>query len=60
METPVKRSAPSMANFVTITPIKRSADIFVKKTPAAVVDAAKPKSVYAQLGWDDDDDDELR
>ncbi|KAH7026572.1 DNA replication regulator SLD3-domain-containing protein [Microdochium trichocladiopsis] len=65
METPVKRSAPtpSMPHFVSVTPVKRSADIFAKQAPATVVNDAvvteKPKSIYARLGWDDEDEDDL-
>lgn len=65
LETPVKRAAapPTMANFVTVTPVKRSADIFAKQTPSVrvkeVAVAEKQQSIYARLGWDDGDGDDI-
>ncbi|GKZ18159.1 hypothetical protein AbraIFM66951_000332 [Aspergillus brasiliensis] len=64
--TPVKAATPATATTITTTPAKANvfatpvkgasaARLAVPTTAAAAVPVTPEKSIYAQLGWDDDD-----
>ncbi|KAI2900604.1 hypothetical protein CBS76997_1393 [Aspergillus niger] len=66
--TPVKGATTATTTTITTTPAKANvfatpvkgtsaARLAVPTTAAAAVPATPEKSIYAQLGWDDDDDD---
>ncbi|KAI3069685.1 hypothetical protein CBS147343_6153 [Aspergillus niger] len=68
--TPVKGATTATTTTITTTPAKANvfatpvkgtsaARLAVPTTAAAAVPATPEKSIYAQLGWDDDDDDDL-
>lgn len=55
--TPVKSTTTTTPATVFATPVKSSAArLAVPTTTCAAVPVTPEKSIYAQLGWDDDDD----